>query len=96
MRQNGGYAMVDLRGLDLTDSNPQTISGLYADMVKAIKSGKPLIGVNAVWGSNSDNPMTPIWFFAQQWSSNLVVGTASILNISCTDQDVVTVTNLTA
>lgn len=96
MRQNGGYAMVDCRGLDLTDSNPQTITGLYADMVKAIKSGKPLIAVNCVWGSNGDNPLTPIHFFAQQWSSNLVVGTASILNISCTDQDVVTVTDLTA
>lgn len=91
---NGGYYMIDLSGLDLTDTDPQTVNGLYAQMQKGIKSGKPLVGFNSVWGTNSDSPMTPICFFAQQWSSNLVVGTASILNISCTDQDVVTVTSL--
>lgn len=91
---NGGYYMVDLKGLDLTADSTQTISGLFADMKKGIASGKPLVGYNAVWGDNSDSPMTPICFFAQQWSENLVVGTASILNISCTNQDVVTVTSL--
>ena len=90
----GGYFMVDLKGLDLTDDTEQTISGLYAQMQKAIKSKKPLIGFNIVWGSNSDSPMTPIHFFAQQWSDGLVVGTASILNITCTSADKVTVTSL--
>lgn len=90
----GGYFMVDLKGLDLTDDTEQTISGLYAQMQKAIKSKKPLIGFNSVWGSNSDSPMTPIHFFAQQWSDGLVVGTASILNITCTSADKVTVTSL--
>lgn len=90
----GGYFMVDLKGLDLTDDSEQTISGLYAQMQKAIKSKKPLIGFNSVWGSNSDSPMTPIHFFAQQWSDGLVVGTASILNITCTSADKVTVTSL--
>ena len=92
---NGGYYMVDLKGLDLTSDSTQTISGLYAEMQKGIASGKPLVGYNAVWGSNSDSPMTPICFFAQQWSEGLVVGTASILNIACTSSDVVTVTDLT-
>lgn len=91
---NGGYYMIDLKGLDLTSDTTQTISGLYADMQKGIASGKPLVGYNSVWGDNSDSPMSPICFFAQQWSDNLVVGTASILNISCTNQDVVTVTSL--
>ena len=95
MSNNGGYYVVDLKGLDLTSDSTQTISGLFADMKKAIASGKPLIAINAVWGVNSDAPLTPIHFFAQQWNANLVVGTASILNISCTNEDVVTVTNLT-
>ena len=95
MSNNGGYYVVDLKGLDLTSDSTQTISGLFADMKKAIASGKPLIAINAVWGANSDAPLTPIHFFAQQWNANLVVGTASILNISCTNEDVVTVTNLT-
>lgn len=91
---NGGYYMVDLKGLDLTSDSTQTISGLFAEMKKAIASGKLLVGYNAVWGDNNDSPMTPIPFFAQNWNENLVVGTASILNISCTNQDVVTVTSL--
>lgn len=94
MKNNGGYYVVDLKGLDLTDTDPQTISGLFADMKKAIASGKPLIAINAVWGVNSNAPLTPIHFFAQQWSSTLVVGTASVLNISCTNEDVVTIVNL--
>lgn len=96
MNMNGGYYTIDCKGLDLTDANAQTISGLFAQMVKGIKSGKPLIAINCVWGSNSDAPLTPIQFFAQQWSENLVVGTASILNISCTNEDSVTVVDLTA
>ena len=91
---NGGYVMIDCKGLDLTSNEEQTISGLYNDMVNAIKTGKPLVAYNCVWGSNSDSPMTPIPFFAQNWTDSLVVGTASILNISCTSADKVTVTSL--
>ena len=91
---NGGYIMIDCKGLDLTSNEEQTISGLYDDMVNAIKTGKPLVAYNCVWGSNNDSPMTPIPFFAQNWTNSLVVGTASILNISCTSADKVTVTSL--
>lgn len=91
---NGGYIMIDCKGLDLTSNEEQTISGLYNDMVNAIKTGKPLVAYNCVWGSNNDSPMTPIPFFAQNWTDSLVVGTASILNISCTSADKVTVTSL--
>ena len=91
---NGGYIMIDCKGLDLTSNEEQTINGLYNDMVKAIKTGKPLVAYNCVWGSNNDSPMTPIPFFAQNWNSSMVVGTASILNITCTSADKVTVTSL--
>lgn len=91
---NGGYFMIDCAGLDLTDTNEQTINGLYEHMLAGIKSGKPLIAYNCVWGSNSDSPLTPIQFFAQKWNSTMVVGTASILNITCTSADKVNVTSL--
>ena len=91
---NGGYIMIDCKGLDLTSNEEQTISGLYDDMVNAIKTGKPLVAYNCVWGSNNDSPMTPIPFFAQNWSDSMVVGTASVLNITCTSADKVNVTSL--
>lgn len=90
----GGYFMIDCKGLDLTSDSEQTISGLYAQMQKGLASGKPLMAYNCVWGSNSDSPLTPIHFFAQQWSEGLVVGTASILNITCSSADKVNVTSL--
>lgn len=91
---NGGYFMIDCGGLDLTDTNEQTIDGLYNQIIAGINSGKPLIAYNCVWGSNSDSPLTPIHFFAQKWNSSLVVGTASILNITCSSADKVNVTSL--
>ena len=91
---NGGYFMIDCGGLDLTDNTEQTINGLYAQMVKGIASGKPLVAYNCVWGDNSDSPLTPIQFFAQNWTDSLVVGTASILNITCSSADKVNVTSL--
>ena len=91
-----GYFMIDCKGLDLTDSNEQTINGLFAQMKKGIASGKPLIAYNCVWGDNSDAPLTPIHFFAQNWTDSLVVGTASILNITCSSADKVNVTSLVA
>ena len=90
----GGYFMIDCKGLDLTDETEQTISGLYAQMQKGLASGKPLMAYNCVWGSNSDSPLSPIHFFAQQWTDGLVVGTASILNITCSSADKVNVTSL--
>lgn len=91
-----GCVLIDCKGLDLTDDTQQTITGLYKAMKKAIKSNKQLIACNCVWGSNSDAPLTPITFFAQEWSSTLIVGTASILNITVDNEDHVNVTNLTA
>ena len=91
---NGGYVMIDCKGLDLTSNEEQTINGLYDDMVSAIKSGRPLVAYNCVWGLNNNSPMTPIPFFAQNWSDSTVMATASSLNITCTSADKVTVTSL--
>lgn len=92
---NGGYVMVDGKGLDLTADSSQTISGLFNDLKNAMKTGKPVFGYNCVWGVNSDAPLSPICFFVQQWSENLIVCTSSILKVDVTNEDVVTITNLT-
>lgn len=91
---NGGYFMVDGKGLDLTADSTQTISGLFADCKAAIESGKPIYGYNCVWGDNNDSPLSPIGFFAQKWTDELIVMTASTKNVTVTKADVVTVTDL--
>lgn len=92
----GGYFMVDCTGIDLTSASKQTKSGLFAAMQKALKANKPLIAYGMVWGDNSNAPLTPINFFAQQWNSTLIVGTASIKNITVNSSDEVYVTDLTS
>ena len=93
---NGGYYMVDCKGLDLTANSSQTISGIFAELKNAIKSGKPVFGYNCVWGANDDAPLSPICFFIQQWSESLIVCTSSILKVDVTDEDGCTITDLTA
>ena len=92
----GGYYMVDCSGLDLTDATKQEKAGLFAAMQKALKSNKPLIAYGFVWGDNSDSPLSPITFFAQAWTSSLIVGTASTKNITVNSDDEVYVTDLVA
>lgn len=90
---NPGYAMIDLTGLDLTGgSTEQTVTGLYAQIKKGIASGKELVGHNAIWGTGV--PMTPISFFAIEYSSSLIIATASTLQIYITNADKVTIVNM--
>ena len=92
MSMNGGYTLIDCRGLDLTSAEEQTKPGIYAQLKTAMVIGKPLIGCNCYWGSGK--PLTPIHFFANQYAENLIVCTSSILNINVTSADKITVQNL--
>lgn len=90
---NPGYAMIDLTGLDLTlGSTEQTVNGLYAQLKKGIASGKEMVGFNAIWGTGV--PMTPISFFAIEYSTTLIIATASTLQIYITNADKVTIVNM--
>ena len=89
-----GFKMVDCSGIDLTSASKQTKTGLFTAMQKALKAGKPLIAYGMIWGDNNNSPLTPIVFFAQQWNSTLIVGTASTKNITVNSSDEVYVTDL--
>lgn len=93
-KYTGGYQIIDCKGLDLTDSNEQTISGLYAKVKKAVDDGEFMLATGCVWGDNSDAPLTPLPFFAQQWSDSMIVCTCSIKNVQITNKDKVTVVSL--
>lgn len=88
-----GYYMLDASGVDLTSQSTQTKTGIYKELQRAMKTGKPLIGYGMIWGEGK--PLTPIHFFANQYAENLIVCTSSILNINVTNEDVITVQDLT-
>lgn len=53
---NGGYVMVDITGLDVSDSEAQTIDGLYSRLEDAMATGKPIM----VYGAkNNDGEISP-------------------------------------
>ena len=75
---NGGYQIIDCGGLDMTDNQEQTITGLFAKAKKACDDGQFVLATNIVWGTNSDAPLTPLPVFLQQWNADLIVATCSI------------------
>lgn len=89
---NGGYVMIDCMGLDLTKgSTEQNISGIYSKTRECMKSGKPIVANNCVWGT--DGVVTPIAVMAIQFPGYIIV-TASTLQIVITENDVITIRNL--
>ena len=88
-----GIFMVDCGGLNLLAESPQTITGLYERVKTALKTNKPVFAYNIFFGSN--NPMTPIGVMVnfESSDSDLLICTASTLQIRITSADVVTIVN---
>ena len=92
-KYNGGYQIIDCGGLDLLGgSTPQTKTGLYKKLQKAVEDMKPIYVSNCIYGNG--HPMTPIHVFAQQEDVHTIIATASILQVVVTKQDSVTINSL--
>lgn len=90
---NGGYVLIDCKGMDLTKgSTEQTISGIFARVKEAEKTGKPIYAVNCVWGTNGG--VSPINVMTMDASETLVICTASTLQIYVNSTDVVTIVSM--
>lgn len=89
---NGGYVMIDAKGLDLTKgSTSQTIAGIYNEVKKSFESDKPIFVYNCVWGS--DSIVSPIQIFCVDFG-DYIIATASTLQIVVTKADGVTIVNM--
>lgn len=90
---NGGYVLIDCKGMDLTKgSTEQTINGLFARVKEAEKTGKPIYATNCVWGDNGG--VSPINVMTMNSSETLVICTAPTLQIYVNSTDVVTITSM--
>ena len=89
---NGGYIMIDCKGLDLVKgSTPQIVNGLYNAVKRAMPCNKPIYAINAIWGDT--RPVTPIQCFVIDWGDYLIA-TASTLQIVISPDDSVTIVNM--
>ena len=89
----GGYVLVDCKRLNLLGgSTPQTIAGLYGACDVAMKSGKPIIACNCIYGEG--HACSPVAVMGQKEDAHTYVFTSSILQIIVTDKNTVTVVSL--
>lgn len=89
---NGGYMMIDCKGIDLLSQTSQTKTGLYKALQVAMLLEKPLYAVGMYWGEGK--PITPIPVFAIQLLDDTIVCTSSTLQVWVTDSDSVTIQNM--
>lgn len=93
IKMKSGIFMVDCGGLNLLAESAQTVTGLYERVKAALKTNKPVYAYNVLFGAN--NPMSPIGVMVNFESSDseLLICTASTLQIRITSADVVTIVN---
>lgn len=88
---NGGYALIDLSGTDLTAGSKVTITGIYKSLATAMNSNKPVIACNVVNGSN--NPVTPTPVSITK-NSDDIEATLGVNKITVDENDGVVVSSL--
>lgn len=86
---NGGYYLLDCKGLDLSSASAQTITGSWQDSVNALKAGKPIVAHNCVYGSGK--PVSPVTCFGWQIATDEIVIVGATLHIHVKDNDKCTV-----
>ena len=92
---NGGYCLVDCKGLNLTGgSTPQTITGIWDDAVNALKTKKPIIAENTVYGTG--NPVSPVTVFGWYISTTEIVIVGATIHVHIKNDDTVTTLDVTA
>lgn len=86
---NGGYFMVNCAGLDLTETDPQEIPGIWAKAVLALASGKPIIAHNCVYGDAG--LVSPVTCFGWNISATEIVIVGATLHIHIKNDNTATV-----
>lgn len=78
-----GIAVVDVTGYDYSSSSSQTVSGVYAQIDKAYKSGKPILWFG--WDYN-DVILSPMYVYVMPSTNAYIIDG----KISVSNADVVT------
>lgn len=84
----GGYAMINCKGLELTETDPQEIDGVWEIAKKALESGKPIIAHNCVY---NDAPVSPVTCFSWAISATEIVIVGATLHIHVKSDNTATV-----
>lgn len=92
---NGGYVMIDCKGLNLLSEASQTIDGLYEKSAEALATGKPIIVNNCEYGDGVPMTPTPVMGIEEEEDgTSTIVFTASTLQIRVSSDDSVEIVDL--
>lgn len=86
---NGGYFLLDCTGLDLTSDSAQSITGCWQKAVNALKSNKPIMAYNCIYGTGVK--VSPVECFGWYISSTEIVIVGATLHIHVKNNDTCTV-----
>lgn len=84
---NGGYVMIDVKGLNFASTETQTLAGLYDEIKTASATDKTVVLVGAV---NGDEDVSPVVVYVTQDGADYIVS-ASGLKITIESDDKTTV-----
>ena len=90
---NGGYIMVDCMGLELTETDPQSIEGIWEKAKEAIKANKPIIAHNSTYAAA---PVSPVTCFGWALSATEIVIVGATLHIHVKSDNTATVIDVAA
>ena len=85
----GGYYLLNCKGLDLTETDPQTIAGSWNDVVTAIESGKPIVAYGCIYGTGVN--VSPVTCFGWYISTTEIVIVGATLHIHVKSDNTATV-----
>lgn len=85
---NGGYVLVDASGIELTETDPQDVAGIWDKAVKAVAAQKPIIACGCTY---STAPVSPVTGFAWYLASDEIVFVGATLHVHIKNNNKVTV-----
>lgn len=88
----GGYSLIDCSGIELTTATKQTVSGIYNQVVKALKAGKLVLACGLKFGNEACTP-APV-MVNDDPNGDEIVCTSSTLQLFVGADDGVRVVNM--
>ena len=87
---NFGIVNIDCAGLELTNTETQTITGMYSNCKEALETGKAVVAYNCKWDTK---PVSPIMVFGIDFGTYFIF-TASTLQVIVNNDDTISIVNM--
>lgn len=88
MKAPRGYILVDATGIELTETDPQSVTGIWDKAVAAVASQKPIVVSGCTYATA---PVTPVTGFAWYLDTDEIVFVGATLLVYIKDDDTATV-----